>query len=272
MSHADVGISSGAPGPIEVIQMRNVSWITEKRHVLKDIDWTVRKREHWAIIGLNGSGKTSLLNLITGYNWPSRGEITVLGKRFGDYDIRELRKRIGLVSSFLQEKFYATETSEEIVLSGKFATIGLYEKANKTDSEQALRLLRKLQCGHVAKQPYFTLSQGEKQKVLIARALINSPDVLILDEPCAGLDIFSREHLLSSVEKIGKRKSAPTLLYVTHRIEEILPVFTHVLLIRHGRIHSKGKTGEVLTGKNLRDFFGRQVEVLRRKDRVLITV
>jgi iron complex transport system ATP-binding protein len=267
-----MGINSGTPGPIEVIQMRNVSWISGNRYILRDINWTVRKGEHWAIIGLNGSGKTSLLNLITGYNWPSRGEISVLEKRFGDYDIRELRKRIGLVSSFLQEKLYATETAEEIVLSGKFATIGLYDKAKKRDSEQALRLLRHMQCGYAAKQQYATLSQGEKQKVLIARALINSPEVLILDEPCAGLDIFSREHLLSSIEKIGKRKSAPTLFYVTHRTEEILPVFTHALLIRHGRVHSKGKTGEVLTGKNLTDFFGKHVQVHGRKGRVLITV
>jgi iron complex transport system ATP-binding protein len=272
MPYGVMGIKSVSPGPIAVIQMQDVSWISGNRYILRDINWTVRKGENWAIIGLNGSGKTSLLNLITGYNWPSRGEISVLEKCFGDYDIRELRKRIGLVSSFLQEKLYATETAEEIVLSGKFATIGLYEKADKTDSEQALRLLRNLQCGYAAKQPYFTLSQGEKQKVLIARALINSPKVLILDEPCAGLDIFSREHLLSSIEKIGKRKSAPTLLYVTHRIEEILPVFTHAILIRHGRIHSKGKTDEILTGKNLRDFLGKYVEVHKRKDRILVTV
>jgi iron complex transport system ATP-binding protein len=267
-----MGINSETPGPIVVIQMRNVSWISGNRHILKGINWTVRKGEHWAIIGLNGSGKTSLLNLITGYNWPSKGEISVLGKRFGDYDIRELRKKMGLVSSFLQEKLYATETAEEIVLSGKFATIGLYEKTKKRDSEKALRILRHLQCGYVTKQQYVTLSQGEKQKVLIARALINSPKVLILDEPCAGLDIFSREYLLSSIEKIGKLKSAPTLLYVTHRIEEILPVFTHALLIRHGRIHSKGRTREVLTGSNLKDFFRKDIGLHRRKGRAWITV
>jgi iron complex transport system ATP-binding protein len=272
MSYGLMGINPGTPDSIDVIKMRNVSWISGNRYILKDINWTVRKGEHWAIIGLNGSGKTSLLNLITGYNWPSRGEMSVSGKHFGDYDIRELRKRIGLVSSFLQEKLYATETAEEIVLSGKFATIGLYDKTKKRDSEQALRLLRHLQCGYVAKQQYATLSQGEKQKVLIARALINSPEVLILDEPCAGLDIFSRENLLSSIEKIGKRKYAPTLLYVTHRTEEILPVFTHALLIRHGRVHSKGKTGELLTGKNLTDFFGKHVQVHGLKGRVLITV
>ncbi len=123
--------------------MQNVSWRIDGKYILKDINWTVNKGEHWAIIGLNGSGKTSLLNLITGYNWPSKGEISVLGKHFGDYDIRELRKRIGLVSSFFQEKFYAAETAEEIVLSGKFATIGLYDRTNRKDAQTAVRLLRK---------------------------------------------------------------------------------------------------------------------------------
>ena len=155
--------------------MQNVSWRIDGKYILKEINWTVNKGEHWAIIGLNGSGKTSLLNLITGYNWPSKGEISVLGRHFGEYDIRELRKRIGLVSSFFQEKFYAAETAEEIILSGKFATIGLYDRTNRKDAETAVRLLKKMQCAHVAKQEYRTLSQGEKQKVLIARALISSP-------------------------------------------------------------------------------------------------
>jgi len=255
-----------------VISMRNVSWRIDGKYILKDINWTVNKGEHWAIIGLNGSGKTSLLNLITGYNWPSKGEISVLGKHFGSYDIRELRKKIGLVSSFFQEKFYALETAEEIVLSGKFATIGLYDRTNRKDVESAVRLLKRMQCAYAAKQEYRTLSQGEKQKVLIARALISTPGVLILDEPCGGLDMFSREHLLSSIDKIGKQKDSPTLLYVTHRIEEILPVFTHTLLMRKGRIYLQGETSDVLTQKNLSGFFRRDIQVQRRQSRVWISL
>jgi iron complex transport system ATP-binding protein len=255
-----------------VIEMREVSWITEKKYILRDINWQVEDDEHWAVIGLNGSGKTSLLNIVAGYNWPSTGEVSVLRKRFGSYDIRELRKKIGWVSSFLQEQLYADETAGEIVLSGKFATIGLYDKPKKQDIEHAFHLLKKLRCEHSAKQPYRTLSQGEKQKVLIARALMHSPRLLILDEPCGGLDIFSREHLLSLIETISRQKAAPTLLYVSHRIEEILPVFTHTLLLRGGEIHSQGKTREVLTKTNLSDFYETEVEVKWRNGRAWIQV
>jgi iron complex transport system ATP-binding protein len=257
---------------MKVIDIKNVFLIRGRRSILRDINWEVNSGEHWAVIGLNGSGKTTLLNTITGYLWASKGEISVLGKQFGRYDIRELRKKIGWVSSSLQEKFYANETSEEIVLSGKYATIGLYEKPKPKDVRRARLLLKQFESGHIARQQYWTLSQGEKQKVLIARALISAPRLLIMDEPCAGLDIFAREHLLSLIENIGKQAHAPTLLYVTHRIEEISPVFTHTLLLRHGEVHSKGRTGQVLTGKNLSDFFGVSVDVKWRKGRAQLDI
>jgi iron complex transport system ATP-binding protein len=255
-----------------IIQMKSVFLINGNRDILHDINWSVRRGENWAIIGLNGSGKTTLLSMVSGYMWPSHGEISVLGKRFGSYDIRELRKKIGWVSSSLQEKFYRNETAQEIVLSGKFATIGLYDSPNSRDIEHAMLLLSHLQCEHTAAQPYWTLSQGEKQKVLIARGLISSPRVLILDEPCAGLDIVSREHLLALIEHIGVQESAPTLLYVTHRIEEILPVFGHALLLRRGEVHSQGRSGDVLTKRNLSDFLEMTVDVRRRKGRVWLRI
>ena len=172
-----------------IIRMKSVSWIVGEARILRDINWMVRRGEHWAIIGLNGSGKTSLLNMVNGYVWPSDGEISVLGRRFGRCDVRDLRRKIGWASSSLQEKFYAGETAEEIVLSGRFATIGLYDEPGKKERERARALLDLFHCGHAAMQPYWSLSQGEKQKVLIARALIQNPRLLILDEPCAGLDI-----------------------------------------------------------------------------------
>jgi len=257
---------------VKVIDMKNVSLIRDSRFILRDINWEVNSGEHWAVIGLNGSGKTTLLNMITGYLWASKGEISVLGKQFGKYDIRELRKKIGWVSSSLQEKFYANETAEEIVLSGKYATIGLYEKPKPKDIQRARLLLEQFKSGHIARQQYWTLSQGEKQKVLIARGLISAPRLLIMDEPCAGLDIFAREHLLSLIENIGREVHAPTLLYVTHRIEEISSVFTHSLLLRRGEIHSKGRTRKVLTGINLSDFFGVSVDVKWRKGRAWLGI
>ncbi len=255
-----------------IIHMTDVSYRRDNINILHKINWTVRSSEHWAIVGLNGSGKTTLLNMLNGYIWPSQGEISVLGKKFGSIDLRELRKSIGWVSSSLQEKLYLNETAEEIVLSGKFASIGLYDKPEEKDVEQALLLLEELGCEHLVKRAYKTLSQGEKQKILIARALINSPELLILDEPCTGLDVFAREQLLSAIEYMGNQAAAPTLLYVTHHIEEILPVFSHTLLMRRGEIHSSGKTDEVLTGDNLSQFFAAPVDVLWQNERAWMRI
>jgi iron complex transport system ATP-binding protein len=250
--------------------MKGVSWMVGEARILRDIDWTVHRGEHWAVIGLNGSGKTSLLNMVNGYIWPSEGEVSVLGRRFGRYDVRDLRRKIGWVSSSLQEKLYVSETAEEIVLSGKSATIGLYDKPLKKDRERARALLTYFQCGHAAMQPYGSLSQGEKQKVLIARALIQNPRLLILDEPCAGLDIISREQILSLIQDIGSQESGPSILYVSHHIEEILPVFTHVLLLRRGGVHSQGRTKTALTKNNLTDFFEIPIDIRWREGRACV--
>jgi len=250
-----------------VVQMENVSCILDNKYILRSIDWSVKPGEHWAIIGLNGSGKTTLLKMINGYVFPSSGEMTVLGKSFGMYDWRDLRRKVGFISSSLQEKFYTYETAGEIVLSGLFATIGLYDKPARKDSRKALSLLHELNCEHTARQPYAELSQGEKQKVLIARALINSPQLLIMDEPCAALDIFSREHLLSAIEKLAAKKPAPSLLYVSHHVEEILPIFTHTLLLRRGEVHSAGQTRKVLTKKNLSSFFETSIDMTWHNNR-----
>lgn len=256
----------------KVIQMKNISWICNCRYILRNINWEVNHGEHWAIIGLNGSGKTTLLNMINGYLWPSSGEISVLGKRFGNCDVRELRKSIGWVSSSIQEKFYTTETVEEIVLSGKFATIGLYDRPDKKYIKHARSVMEKLGCRHLARQQYGTLSQGEKQRVLIARALICSPKILILDEPCTALDIFAREQLLSTLEHIDHMDSKPTIIYVSHHIEEIVPTISHALLLKSGEIHSSGRIKEVLTKSNLSDFFGTSIKIAWRNDRACIKV
>ncbi len=196
----------------------------------------------------------------------------VLGKHYGSYDWRMLRRKIGFISSALQERFYSTETAAEIVLSGMFATIGLYDQPKAKDTNKALSLLKLMNGSHVARQPYLELSQGEKQKVLIARALINSPRLLIMDEPCIGLDIFSKEQILSAIETLGSKTPAPTILYVSHHTEEILPVFTHTLLLRRGEVHSAGETKKVLTRRNLSSFFDAPVGVRWLKDRAWIHV
>jgi iron complex transport system ATP-binding protein len=255
-----------------IVEMDNVSCLLNNKYVLRNINWKVNQGEHWAILGLNGSGKTTLLNMINGYVFPSSGNMKVLGNTFGNYDWRLLRKKIGFISSSLQDKFYQHEPALEIVLSGMFASIGLYDKPGKKNIDKALSILHQLKCAHLAQQRYMDLSQGEKQKVLIARALINSPKLLIMDEPCAGLDIFSKEHILASIERITSHGSSPTLLYISHHTEEILPVFSNTLMLRRGKIHSSGKTRQILKQSNLSSFFETPVKVRWHKDRARIDI
>ncbi len=254
-----------------IIELKAASCFIEDRQVLRDIDWAVRPGEHWAIVGLNGSGKTSLLNLLNGYVPLSSGLMRVLGRRYGAYDWRLMRKSIGFISSSLQGRLYGGETALETVLGGIFSTIGLYDSPQKRDIARAQKALESLKCGHMATQRYETLSQGEKQKVLIARALVSSPKLLIMDEPCSGLDVFSREDFLSAVQAIGTGPS-PALIYVTHHVEEILPVFTHVLLLKAGEVHSAGSAESVLTSKNLSSFFGMPVGLRRRSGRAWLDI
>jgi iron complex transport system ATP-binding protein len=247
--------------------IKDISLTIGDTPILKNISWTVRTGEHWAVFGLNGSGKTTLLKIINGYLWPSTGKVSVLGHPFGTVDLRELRKSIGTVGSYLQEQFYVNETVEEIVLSGLFASIGLYDKTKPEDQEKARETLRELNCIDLIRRPYKTLSQGEKQKVLIARALIASPRLLILDEPGAGLDVFAREQLLRMIGLIARNRRDLTMLLVTHYLEEIIPPFTKAVLLRKGEVHSCGETSTVFTAKNLSDFFNYPVKVNRNGGR-----
>ncbi|NEW06720.1 ABC transporter ATP-binding protein [Paenibacillus sp. SYP-B3998] len=250
-----------------VIHIERASYCKSDKTLLKDIHWEVKKGEHWAILGLNGSGKTTLLNVINGYIWPNEGKVSVLGNDFGTIDLRELRKEIGWVSSSLQEKLYMNDKAEHIVVSGKFATIGLYDNPSEAQWVQAELFMQQLGCGHLKGRTFQSCSQGEKQKLLIARALMASPKLLILDEPCNGLDLFSREQLLEAIERLAQDEQAPTLLYVTHHTEEILPIFQHALLLRRGEVFRQGQLRDVLTSEQLSLFFETIVEVIVRDER-----
>lgn len=250
-----------------VISMEEVSLRSNGRLILDGINWTVRRGEHWAIYGLNGSGKTTLLNIAAGYLQPSAGRVSVLSKTFGQYDLRELRKSIGWVSASLREMIYVGETPEEIVISGKEAMVGLFERPGPEDTARARELLEQVGLAYLNGRPYRTLSEGERQRLLIARALFNAPALLILDEPCTGLDLLSREHIRETLECIGEELNSTTIIYVTHRLEDIPPVFRQGMLLRQGRLHSSGPTEAVFNTANLSDYLGRPVHLERQDGR-----
>lgn len=253
-----------------IIELKGVSVIRNSKYLLKNVNWTIKEGEHWAILGLNGAGKTILLNLLNGYLFPSKGEIKVLGKTVGKYDMRKLRKSIGLVSSSMQERFHGYSTAMDIVMSGKFATVDLYDDITDHDRILARDCLKKLNALELADREYRTFSQGEKQRVLIARGLMAQPELLILDEPCTGLDIIAREQLLDIIKNLMQDKYSPTLIYVTHHTEEILPNFSHTLLLKKGEVYSSGMTDKILTEDNLSDFFDVPIVYEKSGDRILL--
>jgi len=240
--------------------------------ILDDVSWRVEAGQHWAILGANGSGKTSLLSALTGYFMPTKGEISVLGRRYGHADWRDLRQHIGLVSSSIRQLMADTEPAVETVISGKYAMIDFWGSIRRADRIRALRILRQIECGYLAERPWLFLSQGERQRVLIGRALMGRPRLLILDEPCAGLDPAAREHFLRFVQRLGRRAEAPTLVLVTHHVEEIMPVFSHVLILKNGAVLAAGEKADVLNSKNLSAAFGTRMQLQRTGNRYALKV
>ncbi len=255
-----------------VLLLEDVSLKREGKWILQNVNWQIKKGEHWVLFGLNGAGKSTLLNMLTAEYFPTKGKVTVLGMEFGKTYLGEkLRRKIGIVSSSLQQKFYPVDNAFEIVLSGGFASIGLYETPTDEMRAKAIDLLKELGCFKYANQNYETLSQGERQRVLIARALMADPSLLILDEPTNGLDFIAREHLLESIKNIAKRPEAPTILYVTHHVEEILPVFNKTLLLKEGQVFSSGSTQDMISSEMLTQFFDLPVKVIWQNNRPLIS-
>ena len=255
-----------------VLEVENLSIRREGTMILREVSWRVMPGQHWAMLGANGSGKTSLLSALTGYLMPTTGEISVLGERYGASDWRELRKQIGIVSSSVRQMMAEDEAALDTVASGKHAMIDCWHTPPRADRVLAARLLRKVECAYVATRPWRVLSQGERQRVLIARALMAKPRLLILDEPCAGLDPAAREHFLQFIQRLGRRKNAPTLVLVTHHVEEIMPVFTHVLLIKNGCVLAAGSKSRILNAAMISKTFAARVKLSRRAGRYLMSV
>jgi iron complex transport system ATP-binding protein len=240
--------------------------------ILAGISWRVERGQHWAILGANGSGKTSLLSALTGYLMPTAGEIFLLGKIYGQSDWRELRKQVGIVSSSVRQMMADDEPALETVASGKYAMIDFWGRLSRAEKIAAAKLLRQIECDYLAERPWRVLSQGERQRVLVARALMAKPRVLILDEPCAGLDPAAREHFLQFLQRLGTRKNSPTLVLVTHHVEEIMPTFSRVLILKNGRVLAAGDKPDVLNSKNLSTAFGARMKLQRDGNRYALAV
>lgn len=254
----------------EIISLDNVSYIRNGKYILKDINWHVNRGEHWVILGPNGSGKTTTLNMVNGYIFPSQGYVKVLEFEFGHSSIIELRKRIGWVSSALSQFIPTNDYPLHIVLSGKFASLGLWEKVDDDDIARANEILDLLKIRHLAERKYGMLSQGEKQKVLIGRALMNHPDIIIFDEAFNGLDIFARHDMEITINELAEGNI--TFILVTHNTDEILPVFGKALLLKDGQVHSQGDIDDMIQYDNLSDFYGANVDVFKHKDRFYLSL
>lgn len=248
-------------GSTPILNISGLRIQRDRTVILDDVSWRIERGEHWVILGANGSGKTSLLSALAGYLMPTAGEISVLGHRYGETDWRELRTRIGMVSSSVRQMMAEQEPALETVVSGKYAMIDFWGRPKKSDQLRARQILKQIECLHLAERPWRVLSQGERQRILIGRALMATPKLLILDEPCAGLDPAAREHFLGFVERLGRRRFAPAIVLVTHHVEEIMPVFSHVLVLKKGRVIKAGSKAESLKAPILSAAFNTRLKL-----------
>ena len=257
-----------AANPFAVLQFVDVTVRRGATTLLDGINWTVEEDERWAVLGPNGAGKTTLLQIAAAVMHPTSGEVFVLGERLGRVDVFELRPRIGLASSFLAERIPAGEVVRDVVVSAGYSVLGRWREAyGRLDVRRAVSLLDRLGVGGFAERTFGTLSQGEKARVQIARALMTDPELLLLDEPAAGMDLGVREDLLRRLTRFADDPDAPASVLVTHHVEELPPGITHALLLRDGAVVASGLVRDVLTDEQLSATFGLPLTVERRGGR-----
>ncbi len=252
----------------EVLKLRGVSVRRESSLLLRNVDWTAHEDERWIVIGPNGAGKTTLLQVASTLLYPTEGTIDVLGERLGEVDVFELRPRIGLTSAVLAERVPSTEKVIDLVLTASYEIIGRWkEEYESSDVTRAVELLDALGCAHLIRRRFSTLSEGERKRVQIARAMMPDPEMLLLDEPAAGLDLGGREDLLRRLSVLANNPKAPMMVLVTHHVEEVPDGFTHAMLLRRGAVLTAGPIEEVFTAKNLSRCFGVPLEIQRHEKR-----
>jgi iron complex transport system ATP-binding protein len=251
---------SDTADPDLLIDFRNVSLRRQGSVLVGPLDWAVELDERWVILGPNGAGKTSLLRIAAAAEHPSTGIAFVLGERLGRVDVSELRARIGLSSSVLAQRVPNDEVVRDLVVSAGYAVLGRWrERYEEVDYRRAIDMLESLGAEHLADRSYGTLSEGERKRVLIARALMTDPELLLLDEPAAGLDLGGREELVARLTDLAADPDAPALVLVTHHVEEVPPGFTHCLLLSEGQAVAAGLLPDVLTAENLSAAFGQSI-------------
>ncbi|OAR20854.1 ABC transporter ATP-binding protein [Mycobacterium leprae] len=251
---------SDAADPDLLIDFKDVSLRCEGRVLVGPLDWAVELDERWVIIGPNGAGKTSLLRIAAAADHPSTGVAYVLGERLGRIDISELRARIGLSSSVLTQRVPSNEVVRDLVVSAGYAVLGRWrERYEGVDYQRAVDMLESMGAEHLADRTFGTLSEGERKRVLIARALMTDPELLLLDEPAASLDLGAREELVSRLADLAADAYAPALVLVTHHVEEVPPGFSHCLLLSEAKVVAAGLLSDVLTAENLSTAFGQSI-------------
>lgn len=247
--------------------MRGVGLTRDGRHLLDGIDWRVETTQRWVLLGANGSGKTSLVRIASLYEHPSRGSVEVLGERLGATDVRRLRRRVALVSPALVDMVRPQLRAEEVVVCAKFAALEpWWHQYEPADHDRARRLLDEQGVGFAADRPFGSLSSGERQRVLLARALMSDPGLVLLDEPTSGLDLGGREELVERLDALAATTSAAPMVMVTHHVEEIPPAFTHLLALRGGTVLGSGPLDEVLDGELLSECFAMALHLDRHDD------
>ncbi|WP_457023787.1 ABC transporter ATP-binding protein [Geodermatophilus sp. SYSU D01119] len=268
MSSSALPSGGVSPGAEPVVEMRGVDVVRGTSHLLRGVDWTVLPEQRWVVLGPNGAGKTTLLQLAGAHMHPTRGEVRLLGETMGAVDVFELRPRIGLTSAALAQRIEPGERTGDVVLSAGYAIVGrARERYDIHDLTRAALLMQQWGVQSIAHRPFGTLSEGERKRVQIARALMPDPELLLLDEPGAGLDLGGREDLVSRLSDLARYLFAPAQVLVTHHVEEIPPGYTHALLLRGGTVVASGPLGQVLTGETLSETFGLPLQLTRADGR-----
>ena len=252
---------------VAVLEFSNVTVVRDRNPILNSLNWTVQSDERWVVLGPNGAGKTTLLQVASASIHPTSGTATLLGDPMGKSDVFELRPRIGFASSAMARRIPSNEAVLDVVMTAAYSVTGRWnEQYEDVDVKRARRVLSEWKLDHLEGRLFGTLSDGEQKRVQIARSVMTDPEVLLLDEPAASLDLGAREELLQLLGAYAEEKQSPAMVMVTHHVEEIPPGFTHALLLADGELQIAGPILEVITGGNLSDVFGLELVVSTSED------